>query len=272
MDAETPIDSQRRFGGVARLYGEAGLQRLAAAHVCVIGIGGVGCWAAEALARSAVGEITLIDLDHVAESNVNRQLQALEGTFGRAKVAAMAERIMAINPACQVHQREAFVEPDTLQQLLPVAGYDCVIDCIDGYRNKAALIDHCIRSGLPLISVGGAGGKCDPLKIRRADLVRSRDDPLLAKTRRLLRRSYGYPKNSTRRFRVQCVFSEEIVRPPVAGAMCDDNPVTGLNCAGFGSAMTVTASFGLVASAWVIERLVQAQGAMARKAASSSSP
>lgn len=257
MTTTGEFDPARRFGGVARLYGEAAQQRFAAAHVCVVGIGGVGSWAVEALARSAVGELTLIDLDNIAESNVNRQIHALDPEFGRAKVEAMAERVRAINPACRVHPLEQHVEPGNLEQLIH-PGYDYLLDCIDSYRIKAALIARCRRIRLPLVTVGGAGGQKDPLKITLGDLSRTEQDPLLSKTRKLLRQEYGFSRNTKRRFSVPCVYSrEQPVAPRVKEDACDAGGagITGLNCAGYGSAMTVTASFALVAVAHLLDRL-----------------
>jgi tRNA A37 threonylcarbamoyladenosine dehydratase len=187
-------DFERRFGGIARLYGNEALRRFQQTHVCVVGIGGVGSWAAEALARSGVGHITLIDLDNVAESNVNRQIHALGNEFGKAKVTAMAERIHAINTQCQVIQIEDFVTPDNLDAMLG-GGYDFIIDAIDSAKTKAAMIAWCKRHKVKLIVSGGAGGRVDPTKIQMADLSRTIQDPLLARVRTLLRREYGFPKD-----------------------------------------------------------------------------
>ncbi len=254
------MDYQRRFGGIARLYGQQGLQRFATAQVAVVGVGGVGSWVVEALARSGIGALTLFDLDHIAESNVNRQLHALEGSFGMAKVKAMQERVMAINPECQVTPVEAFIEMDNLN-LLAEAGFDYVLDCIDSFRTKAALIAACRRHKVPVITVGGAGGQIDPTRIRLADLSRSEQDPLLSKTRKLLRREYGFPSNTRRRFDVPCVYStEQQIYPDGEGQICLDRPSAiegSLNCGGFGSAMTVTASFGLVAVSHVLKRIAE---------------
>lgn len=254
------IDPERRFGGIARLYGAPGLALLRRSGVCVVGVGGVGSWVAEALARSAIGGITLIDLDHVAESNVNRQLHALEGTMGRPKVQVLAERILAINPECRVEAVEAFVEEDDPGRLLD-PGYHFVIDCIDAYRTKAALIAHCRRQRTPVITVGAAGGQLDPLRIRMADLSRTLHDPLLSKTRKQLRREFGFSRNPKRRFEVPAVFSMEQPRyPTAAGGICRERPeqaLQGLNCAGFGAVMTVTATFGLVAVSHVLKRLAR---------------
>lgn len=252
------MDSQRRFGGIVRLYGQQGLERFALAHVAVIGVGGVGSWAVEALARSGIGALTLFDLDHIAESNVNRQLHALEGEFGKAKVNAMAQRVLAINPACRVTPVESFIEPDTLQPVI-AGGFSYVVDCIDNFRAKAALIAACRRHKIGIVTVGGAGGQRDPTRIRLADLSRSEQDPLLSKTRKLLRREYGFPANPKRRFEVPCVYSlEQQVYPAPDGAVCLDRPAGiegSLNCGGYGSAMTVTATFGLVAVSHLLNRL-----------------
>ena len=261
MPAIEDMDYARRFSGTARLYGDSALRRFAAAHVCVIGIGGVGSWAAEALARSAVGGVTLIDLDHIAESNINRQIHALDSQLGRSKVETMGERIHAINPACRVTCVDAFVGEDNLTGMIH-QDFDYVVDCIDNYRVKAALIAHCRRSKIRLITVGGAGGQRDPLNIRVADLSRSQQDPLLSKTRKLLRKAYGFPRNPKRRFDLPCVYSIEQQRPPaVDGDDCilEGAGLSGLNCAGFGSSMAVTASFGLVAVAYLMDRLAKVE-------------
>ena len=251
----------QRFDGLARVFGKTALQSLQRAKFCIVGVGGVGSWAAEALARSAVGALTLIDLDHIAESNVNRQIHALEGQFGRAKTEAMQERIEAINPACRVISHDEFADTENLGRLIR-PDYDYVIDCIDAYRTKAAIIAHCRRGKIRVITAGGAGGQIDPLKITLADLSRTQQDPLLAKTRKLLRREYGFPTNIKRRFEVPCVYSSEQSRyPSVDGTTCLDKSSgivnTGLNCGGFGSAMPVTATFGLVAVSYVLRKLAE---------------
>ena len=254
------VDTDRRFGGIRRLYGEHGLRQLQRAHVCVPGIGGVGSWAVEALARSAVGRITLVDLDHVAESNINRQLHALTETLGMAKVQVMADRVRSINPDCQAHAVEEFLTVENMAALLD-SDFDFVIDCTDGYRTKARLIAHCKRNKLRLITVGGAGGQLDPTRIRVADLSRTEHDALFSKTRKLLRHEYGFPTNPKRRFDVPCVYSEEQpVFPTENGDVSPAKPEHttggGLNCAGgLGSAMPVTASFGLAAAAYALRKL-----------------
>ncbi|RDH88453.1 MAG: tRNA cyclic N6-threonylcarbamoyladenosine(37) synthase TcdA [endosymbiont of Escarpia spicata] len=253
------MDHSRRFGGIGRLYGQSALENYSAAHVCVIGIGGVGSWAVEALARSGIGAITLVDLDHIVESNINRQLHALDTTLGMAKVEAMVERVSEINPDCRVSIIESFIEADNLE-LITDGGFDYVIDCIDSFRVKAALIVACRRQRVRVITIGGAGGQIDPTRIYLADLSRTRQDPLLAKTRKLLRREYGYPSaDSKRRFQVPSVYStENLTYPDETGGVCDTKPGRGegsLNCGGYGSAMTVTATFGLVAVSHVLKVL-----------------
>jgi tRNA A37 threonylcarbamoyladenosine dehydratase len=249
--SDTKSHSSRRFGGIERLYGAGSLARLAAAHACVIGIGGVGSWAAEALARSGVGKLTLIDLDHVAESNVNRQVHALEDTLGQAKVQAMKERIARINPDCRVACVEEFVTPENVAALLPAC--DAVLDCIDQVRAKAALVDHCRRLKIPLVTTGGAGGRVDPTQIRIDDLARTTQDALASKLRARLRKEYGFPRDVRKKFAVPCVFSaEQIRRPQNQACDLDEAGLHGLNCAGYGSSLAVTAGFGCAAAAWAL--------------------
>lgn len=261
---EHDIDFERRFGGIARLYGQAALAQFRHAHVCVIGVGGVGSWAVEALARSAIGHLTLIDLDNVAESNVNRQLHALTDTLGKAKVTALAERIAQINPFCRVTEIEDFITVDNLEQLIGAQRFDYIIDAIDDVRAKTALIAYCRAHGLRLITIGGAGGQTDPTKIEIRDLCRTEQEPLLAKVRKRLRNEHGFPRGTKNKFGIDAVFSTEPVRMPATGDSCslDDAAITGLNCAGFGSAMTVTASFGLVAVAQVLRRIAEEAAAV----------
>lgn len=262
--APTPfddVDFERRFGGIARLYGEPALARFRSAHVCVVGTGGVGSWIVEALARSAIGQLTLIDLDNVAESNINRQIQALSGTVGQAKIAALAERIAQINPFCVVNQIEDFVTPDNLEQMLGAGRYDFVVDAIDDVKAKAAMIAWCRQHQMPMILIGSAGGQTDPTQIAVRDLARTEQEPLLKKVRKVLRSQYGYPRGEKTKFHVDAVFSMEPLKFPETGEVCavdGDAPaggVTGLNCAGFGSAMVVTASFGMVAASRVLRHL-----------------
>jgi len=252
------FDHERRFGGVARLYGEAGAARLRAAHVAVVGIGGVGSWSAEALARTGVGRITLIDLDMLAESNANRQIHALDDLWGKAKVEAMRERILAINPGCAVRCVEDFVTPDNAPRLL-AGDYSVVIDAIDQARAKVAMAAHCRRHGLPLVIAGAAGGQSDPTRVRLADLSETIQDPLLAKVRAQLRREHGFPRGGGK-FGIAAVFSSEPLRYPANAACAAPAAPAGLNCAGFGSSVCVTSVFGMAAAAWAIDRIVSGAG------------
>jgi tRNA A37 threonylcarbamoyladenosine dehydratase len=251
-------DNARRFGGVGRLYGEDKAARLRAAHACIVGIGGVGSWSAEALARTGVGRISLIDLDMVAESNTNRQIHALGDVYGKAKVDAMAERIQAINPACEVVCIEDFVTPENVGQLLG-RGCSVLIDAIDQVRVKAAMIAFCRRHGVPIVVAGAAGGQTDPTQVRIADLTQTIQDPLLAKVRSILRREYGFARDGKKKFGVPAVYSTEPLRYPESGASCDtERGPAGLNCAGFGSSVCVTSVFGMAAAAEAI-RIMCAQ-------------
>jgi tRNA A37 threonylcarbamoyladenosine dehydratase len=250
-------DLQRRFGGIDRLHGHGALARLAQAHVCVVGIGGVGSWAVEALARSGVGRLTLIDLDHVAESNVNRQIQALSDTLGQAKVLAMRNRIAAVNPACAVATIEDFVDADNVARLIPPC--DALIDAIDQVRAKAALIAHCRRAKIPVVTTGGAGGRRDPARLKVDDLSRTTQDALASKVRARLHKDYGFPRDLKKKFGVACVYSDEPIRRPEGGDACDvdEAGLHGLNCAGYGSSVCVTAAFGFAAAARALGILIQ---------------
>ena len=258
-DEADEVDFARRFGGIARLYGDAALERFRATHVCVIGVGGVGSWIVEALARSAIGQLTLIDLDNVAESNINRQIQALSGTIGQAKIGALAERIAQINPFCRVNLIEDFVEPDNLDRMIGGRGYDFLIDAIDSVKSKAAVIAYCRDHALPMITIGSAGGKIDPTRIDIRDLTRTEQEPLLKMVRKRLRSQYGFPRSLKTKFNIDAVFSMEPLAMPVEGGACDIDDsaagITGLNCAGFGSSMVVTATFGMVAAGHLLRKL-----------------
>ena len=255
MDAT--MDSERRFGGMARLYGPQALAKLQAAHACVIGVGGVGSWAVEALARSGIGRLTLIDLDHVAESNMNRQLHAVEDNLGKAKVQAMAERIVSINPACVVTLVDDFITPENLPELVP----DCdgIIDAIDQVRAKVALAAHCQRQKQWLITTGGAGGRVDPTRVKVEDLSRTTQDALASKVRASLRKDFGFSRDQKRKFGLPCVYSDEQIIRPQAGAACETDGAApqGLNCAGYGSSVAVTATFGFVAAARLIDHVLK---------------
>lgn len=260
MQIRSELDMNRRFGGIARTYGVEALQRFQTAHVCVVGVGGVGSWAVEALARSAIGKLTLIDLDNVAESNINRQLPALSSTLGTPKIEVLKTRILDINPNCQVQLIEDFVELSTIPDFI-TKEMDYVLDCIDNFRIKAALIAYCKRQKIRILTLGGAGGQLDPSQIRLGDLARSQQDPLLARVRKQLRQNYHFSRNPKRRFEVPCVWSEEQMQfPTFEGGMGTerptDNTASSLSCAGgLGSVMTVTASFAMFAVSHVLGKL-----------------
>ena len=250
------FDLERRFGGVARLYGQQGAERLRGAHVCVVGIGGVGSWSAEALARTGVGRITAVDLDMVAESNTNRQIHALGEVYGQAKVEAMAQRIRDINPACTVECIEDFVTPDNVATLLD-RDFSVVIDAIDQVRAKAAMIAYCRRRGTPIVVAGAAGGQIDPTRVTAGDLSQTVQDPLLAKLRSTLRRDHGFPRDGKKKFGVTAVYSTEPLRYPDSACSAERGPA-GLNCAGFGSSVCVTSVFGMAAAAQAINLISHA--------------
>ncbi len=249
----------QRFGGVERLYGAAGLARLRAAHVAVVGLGGVGSWVAEALARSGVGALTLLDLDDICRSNTNRQVHALETTIGRPKVAAMAERLRAINPDLTVHPQAAFYTEATSAAFFAVP-YSAVVDAIDSVRHKAHLLAEARRRGVPVVTVGGAGGRRDCRRIQCGDLSRSSGDRLLMLTRKRLRARYGFPRVGKGKFGIPCVWSDEPPRYPWRdGSLCatrEPGSEGGLDCgSGLGSVTHVTATMGLFAAGLVIEGL-----------------
>lgn len=243
-------DPERRFGGLRRLYGDQAYARLRAARVAVVGVGGVGSWAAEALARSGVAALTLIDLDHVAESNINRQVQALGATLGMAKVQALAERIGDIHPCCEVTPIEEFVDGDNWPALLP-GEIDAVIDACDQIRAKQALAAWALRTRTPFVCVGAAGGKQLPQRVEVDDLAAATHDPLLAALRQRLRKSEVAARQGI--IGLRCVFSREAVRLPDVAA-CAPDVDANLACHGYGSSMMVTAAFGLAAASDVLQQ------------------
>jgi tRNA A37 threonylcarbamoyladenosine dehydratase len=252
----TEADLERRFGGLRRLYGDAGYARIRAAHLAVVGVGGVGSWAAEALARSGVAALTLIDLDHVSESNVNRQVQALGRTLGQAKVEALRERIADIHPGCAVTAIDEFVDESNWPGLLrePV---QALVDACDNVRAKAVLAAWARQTGTPIVVVGAAGGKRAAEKVEFGDLADVTHDPMLAALRQRLRKLHAGPRHGA--FGVACVFSREPVAMPAneACAVDGDGEVAAidgsLNCHGYGSSVAVTATFGMVAAARALE-------------------
>jgi tRNA threonylcarbamoyladenosine dehydratase len=257
------VDHERRFGGLARLYGASGAAQIFASHVVVVGIGGVGSWSAEALARSGVGRITLIDMDHVSESNINRQIHSLESTLGKSKIEAMRDRMLDINNNCQVHLIDDFVTPENWPALATLlsqfAKIDGLIDACDQVAAKTTLAAWALgQKKLAFITVGAAGGKQEAHSVQMADLSQATHDPLLAKVRYNLRRQHNAARQG--KLGVACVYSTEPVQQPVQelnGEICtvDDSFDGSLNCHGFGSSVAVTATFGMSAAGEVIRTL-----------------
>ncbi|MBT8130575.1 MAG: tRNA threonylcarbamoyladenosine dehydratase [Gammaproteobacteria bacterium] len=254
-------DYEEKFGTLTRVYGEEVCDALRHAHVCVVGIGGVGSWAVESLVRSGVGKITLVDGDTIARSNMNRQVHTLESTIGRYKVDAMQARIADINAGCGCDAIRHHIGDENLRDILE-RGYDCVIDAIDSIKYKAAIVYCCKRNRIPVVMTGGAGGLTDPARIEVADLTRTWNDPLAATVRSLLRHKYGYTRNTKRTFGIPCVFSSEQQRYPDSDGrpgFCKPG-VAGLSldCSfGYGSVVSVTATFGFVAAAKAVELIAR---------------
>nr|WP_315479167.1 tRNA threonylcarbamoyladenosine dehydratase [uncultured Rhodoferax sp.] len=250
-DSLESVDLARRFSGLDRLLGVAPADRVRLAHVMVVGIGGVGSWAAEALARSGVGRLTLVDMDHISESNINRQLHALSSTLGMAKIEAMRQRIALINPACDVHCLDTFADADNWASLV-AGGVDAVLDACDQVRTKTAMAAWAVTTKTPFITVGAAGGKRLAHAVDIADLSETTHDPLLAQLRYRLRKEHSAPKNG-KKMRVACVFSKEAVAGPDASCAVESDG--SLNCHGYGSLVTVTATFGMCAAGWIIDKI-----------------
>jgi tRNA A37 threonylcarbamoyladenosine dehydratase len=267
MNPQDQVDLDRRFSSLSRLYGPDAPRRFQDAHIAVAGLGGVGSWTVEALARCGIGALTLIDLDHIAESNVNRQIHALTETVGQSKVDAMAERVLGINPACRLTRVDDFVSPENVGEVLP-GPYTVIIDCTDQAAAKIAMILHARALGVPMLLCGGAGGKTDPLALRAGDLSAAVNDALLSKLRNKLRREHGFARASDKNgkalkrvpkmgvhalwFDQPAILPDEWTR---AGEMEDDMGVSaqaaapqGLSCAGYGSVVTVTAAMGMAAA------------------------
>lgn len=252
---------EQRFAGIRRLYGDKGADIIQQMHVCVVGIGGVGSWAVEALARSGVNRISLIDHDDICETNINRQIHAKTDTIDQSKVEVMASRVKAINPDCEINAIDDFITETTLSKYM-TTDYDYVVDAIDSIRFKAAMIYHCKRNKIPIITTGGAGGLTDPTQIGIKDLSKTVNDPLAAKVRSTLRREFGFSKNVKRSFGIDCVFSsQQQVYPKPDGSVSQDKPgVKGvsLDCSmGFGASSCVTSVFGFVAVARLLEKTLK---------------
>ncbi len=261
LDNQLSEDYLNRFGGLARLYGRDALKRLAGSHVCVVGVGGVGSWTVEGLARSGVGAITLIDLDDVCITNVNRQLPAIEGQIGRPKVVALAERVRLINPSCKVRAITEYFTEASVDRLMDTP-YNCVVDAIDSLNNKALLIACCVKRGIPCVVAGGAGGKREATKVRSGDLGESMGDDLLRILRKKLRKYHGFEHGEGVRFGVRCVYSAEKPVYPWADGTCQAEPEPGgnlkLDCtSGFGTAVFVTSAFGMAAAGEAVSLIVK---------------
>ena len=254
-------DYEQRFGGIRRLYGSQEQACIHAMHICVVGLGGVGSWAVEALARSGVGNLTIIDYDTIASSNINRQLPATTDTLGRKKAEVLAARVESINPECNVTIIDDFITLDTLSDYLD-RGYSYVIDAIDSIKFKSGIIYYCKRNKIPVITTGGAGGLIDPTQIKIRDLNKTHNDPLAAKVRSFLRGQYGYTRNTQRYFGIECVYSLEQPRyPKEGGKVSFEKPGihgVSMDCNfAYGSSTMVTASFGFIAAARVIEKSIK---------------
>ena len=246
------IDFNRRFGGVERLYGKEALDHFQKSHICVVGIGGVGSWTAEALARNAISQITLIDLDHIAESNINRQIHALSSTLGKSKVLAMKERILEINPTCQVHMVDDFISNENLEALIK-NDFDVVIDAIDQASIKTNLALHTLSKKIPLIMTGGAGGRIDPSMVKVADLSLTHGDRLTAKIRHDVKKALQL--KDSQKVGIDVVFTDEVMIKP--DGVCEtDEALTGLHCGGYGSSVMVTATFGFIATSLALKKLL----------------
>ena len=255
--AAVTVDAVRRFGGLERLYGVSGAQRIREAHVLVAGIGGVGSWTVEALARSGVGRLTLVDLDHISESNINRQIHALDSTVGQAKVDAMRDRILQINPDCNVLTVDDFVEPGNWLGMVDTAtaalgNIDGVVDACDQAKAKLAMSAWARDGKCTFITVGAAGGKRHAHRVEIDDLSMATHDPLMAQLRQRLRKEYGAPREG-KKIGVTCVFSRESVAAPDASCAVDGDG--SLNCHGYGSVVSVTATFGQCAAGWILDKI-----------------
>lgn len=253
---------QLRFSGVGRLYGQKNLQYLAQAHFVVVGLGGVGSWAAEAFARSGVGKITLIDMDEVCVTNINRQLPALTNTVGQPKVQVLAERLRAINPEIELVLLEDFLDKSNITQYIQPE-HDYVVDAIDAVNIKSALVAYCKARKIAILTVGSAGGKSDPRKVTSADLGKTESDPMLAKVRQQLYRWYNFARDTNRKFGVEAVYStEQAVFPKPDGEVCQQKSamINGvkLDCsAGFGAATMLTGTMGFVAAERAIVKFLR---------------
>jgi tRNA A37 threonylcarbamoyladenosine dehydratase len=255
---------ENRFGGIKRLYGTSALQKFKDSHVCVIGIGGVGSWVVESLARSGIGELTLIDMDDLCVTNINRQVHALTDTVGQQKIEVMAARCKQINPDIIVNCIDDFIDKANCFEYL-TSDMDYVFDAIDSIHAKVALVAHCKRNKFPLLTCGGAGGQLDPTQIQITDLARTIQDPLAAKVRSELRRHFNFTTNPKRKFRINCVFStEQLSYPDMNGEVCkekaDSDGNMKMDCeSGVGASTMVTASFAFIGTAFILKKIAEKQ-------------
>lgn len=252
------MDFDFRFGGIRRLYGQAGLDSLASAHALVVGLGGVGSWTVEALVRSGLGEITLVDMDEVCESNINRQLQAMDGAVGKSKGDELAIRMKKINPNCKVNVIFDFFTSDTCEEIFN-SEYNVVIDCIDSLKNKCLLLAESQKRNIPVVTTGGAGGKTDPFAIKKADLSKTHGDKMLAKLRKKLRQDFGFKTNGSN-FGIDCVYSDEEAKYPTGDGCVTTEKIkmdaTKLDCAsGFGAVTHITGTFGFALAHLAIQKI-----------------
>ncbi|AGF49252.1 tRNA threonylcarbamoyladenosine dehydratase [Candidatus Kinetoplastidibacterium galati] len=253
---------ERKFSGIIKLYGYENYQKLQNSHVVIVGIGGVGSWAAEALARSGIGSLTLVDLDNIAESNINRQVHSLISTIGKSKVEVMADRIAEINPDCNIHIVEDFLSLDNISSTINIK-CNSIIDCIDNVNIKVALSLYSIQNNLPLIVCGSAGGKTDVLKLLSGDISMATHDPILSKMRNILRRSYGFPthiinkkrKKSIPTMGITAIWFNQQIRIPLLG--CEKEFTHNLSCSGYGSIVTVTATMGFVSANIALKNILE---------------
>lgn len=243
------VDVDRRFGGIIRLYGKKKFQWIQNSHICVIGIGGVGSWVAESLARHGVGKITLIDMDHIVESNINRQIHALDSTNGESKIKAMKDRIMDINPQCQVECIDDFLEESNIENYVS-SKFNYIVDAIDQSSVKISLAEYCQSKNLPLVMVGGAGGRTDPSRIKVSNLSKTFGDPLIGNIRKHFNKKNKLLKNN---YEIPTVFSDE---PIVKSDECEaDTAGGGLNCDGYGSSLNITAAMAFYVVAYIFSRI-----------------
>jgi tRNA threonylcarbamoyladenosine dehydratase len=253
-------DFASRFGGIVRVYGISGMDIIRQSRILVIGIGGVGSWVAEALARTGIGHMTLVDLDDVCVTNINRQVHALNGTVGKFKVDVMKERVNLINPYCEVDTKQCFFSPKNLPTIFDKK-YDFVVDACDDFTNKCYLIDHCKKNNIPLVVMGGAGGKTDPSQIKVTDMATSSNDRLLARLRKKLRQDFNFPGENDGDFGVWAVwYHERAVYPTADGCLTYKPPglAKNMDCAeGFGSVSFVTGAFAFASTSLVIREIIK---------------